>query len=241
MKDGSLARIGGWSSFAIGALSIVYAVAYLIVTPAAQRGADVAAFYASFAANPTGRQLASLCFVLTGALGPFVVAAVAERLRPAGEGWSRWALAVGTLALVATGVHGFYSMVALPAQASMYNAGDAATRAAVAAAFGMPAPFDPKELFTFGFTGLWALAVGLLTLRGADLPRWLGYLAAVAGADMLLLFGADVAGAGTLILLTGGLASLILGPVLWAGIGLTLLRGAGATAVARPGIRASSA
>ena len=56
-----------------------------------------------------------------------------------------------------------------------------------------------------------------------------------------LLFGADVAGAGTLILLSGGLASLILGPVLWAGISLILLRGAGATTTVRPGIRASSA
>ena len=66
MKDTSLARAGGLAGIAVAVLSIIYAVAYLVITPAAQRGADAAAYYASFAANPTGAQLASLCFVLSG-------------------------------------------------------------------------------------------------------------------------------------------------------------------------------
>lgn len=247
MKDSSLARIGGFASFAVGALSIVYAVAYLILTPAVQRGADLAAFYASFAAAPTGRQLANLCFVLSGVLGTFVVAAIAERLRAISEGWAHWALVVGTLAIVATGVHGFYNLVATPIQASLYNGGDAATRAAITVAHSAPLAADPVEFFTFGITGLWALALGLLILRSDPsarsahgLPRWLGYVAAIAGVDMLLLFFADVAGAGTLVLLTGGPASLILGPAMWVGIGLALLRGE-APAAARSGMSAMQA
>jgi hypothetical protein len=50
---------------------------------------------------------------------------------------------------------------------------------------------------------------------------------------MLLLFVADVAGAGTLVLLTGGPASLILGPAMWAGFGRALLREASAPALLR--------
>lgn len=241
MKDSSLARVGGLAGIAVAAMSILYAVAYLIITPPEQRGRDAAAFFTSFAANPTGRQLANLCFVFSGVLGPFVVAAVSERLRPANEGWARWSLVVGIVAQLAVGVHGFYNFVLMPISAGLYNSGDTATKAAIAVAFSAPAPFDPKELFAFGFTGLWALVLGLLTLRGADLPRWLGYVALIAGIDMLLLFLADVAGVGTLILLTGGLASLILGPALWLGTGLTLLRGAGATAAARSEVSTSSA
>jgi hypothetical protein len=233
MKDNSLARVAGLAGFAIAALSILYAVFYLFVTPAEQRGADLATFYSSFAANPAGRQLANLCFVLSGVLGPFVVAAVSERLRSQSEGWARWALVVGTLAIVATGLHGFYNLVVTPIQAQLYNSGDAATRAAIAVARSAPLPTDPVEFFTFGVTGLWALVVGLLILRGADLPRWLGYVAVVAGVDMLLLFVADVAGAGTLVLLTGGPASLILGPAMWAGFGRALLREASAPALLR--------
>ena len=134
MKDTSLARVGGISGFIIAALSIIYAVAFLIVTPAEQRGSDLTAFYSSFAANPTGRQLANLCFVLSGILGPFVVVAVSERLRGHSEGWARWSLVVGTLAIVATGIHGFYNLIVTPIQANLYNSGDAMTRAAIAVA-----------------------------------------------------------------------------------------------------------
>lgn len=236
MKDSSLSRIAGLSGFAIALLSIVYTVAYLFITPAAQRGGDLAAFYSSFAADPTGRQLANLCFVISGILGPFVVVGVCERLRALSEGWAHWALVMGTLAIVATGLHGFYNLIVTPIQASLYNSGDAATRAAIMVARSAPLPTDPVEFFTFGVTGLWALVVGLLILRGADsstssgqsLPRWLGYVSLIAGVDMLALFLADIAGAGTLVLLTGGLASLILGPAMWAGFGRALLRDTGA-------------
>jgi len=241
MKDTSLARVGGISGFIIAALSIIYAVAFLIITPAEQRGSDLTAFYTSFAANPTGRQLANLCFVLSGILGPFVVVAVSERLRGHSEGWARWSLVVGTLAIVATGIHGFYNLIVTPIQANLYNSGDAMTRAAIAVARSAPLPTDPVEFFTFAITGLWALVVGLLILRGADLPRWLGYVSIVAGIDMILLFFADVAGAGTLILLTGGPASLILGPAMWFGFGRALLRDAATSVPARVGMGASGA
>lgn len=233
MKDTSLARAGGLAGIAVAVLSIIYAVAYLIITPAAQRGADAAAYYASFAADPTGAQLASLCFVLSGVVGTLAVAATAERLRTVSDGWARWALVVGSIAILATGAHGLWNMARTPLMAALYNGGDATTKAAIAALRVGPVPADPAEFFTFGITGLWALAVGLLTLRGADLPRRVGYIAIVAGVDTLLLFLSDVAGSQAGILVTGGLASLILGPAMWAGIGLALLRDSHAPAAVR--------
>jgi hypothetical protein len=241
MKDHSLARVGGFAAIAIAALSILYAVAYLFITPAAQRGTDPAAYFASFAADPSGRQLANLCFMLSGILGSFAIAAISERLRSFSEGWARWALVIGVMALVATGIHGFWNMTLTPALARLYNDGDAASKAAVVVLRGIPVPADPVELFTFGFTGLWALVVGILTLRGADLPRRLGYLALIASVDMLLLFIADSAGAAGPVLVLGGLASLILGPAMWATIGVTLLRASPAPAAARTGVGTSGA
>jgi len=58
---------------------------------------------------------------------------------------------------------------------------------------------------------------------------------------MILLFFADVAGAGTLVLLTGGPASLILGPAMWFGFGRALLRDTATSAPARMGMGASGA
>lgn len=75
---------------------------------------------------------------------------------------------------------------------------------------------DPRGLATFGLAGLWALTVGLETVAGnATLPRNLGWLAIVSGLDLVVLFFATVAAYEGLILVTGGLASVILVPAFW--------------------------
>jgi hypothetical protein len=50
----------------------------------------------------------------------------------------------------------------------------------------------------------------------------LGTIALVNGVDLLVLFFATATGAGSLVLVTGGLASLFLGPLQWVLIGRTL-------------------
>src|SRR5947208_536339 len=52
----------------------------------------------------------------------------------------------------------------------------------------------------------------------------LGY---VAGTDLLLLFLASASGAAVPILVTGGLASLVLGPAWWFGVARRLVRSDG--------------
>ena len=84
---------------------------------------------------------------------------------------------------------------------------------------------DPRGLATFGLAGLWAFTLGLEVRAGATtLPGGLGWLAVVAGIDLMLLFVATVAAAEGLILVTGGLASVILVPALWIWTGRTLRR-----------------
>jgi len=48
-------------------------------------------------------------------------------------------------------------------------------------------------------------------------------VALVNGVDLLVLFLATATGAGTLVLVTGGLASVILGPLQWAWIGRAMI------------------
>ena len=94
------------------------------------------------------------------------------------------------------------------------------TFAAIAAKEGIPttdlSATDPRGLATFGLAGLWAIALGLETVAGnATLPRNLGWLAIVSGIDLALLYAATVAAAEGAILVTGGLASVILVPAFW--------------------------
>ncbi|HYK99078.1 MAG TPA: hypothetical protein VEU77_11875 [Candidatus Acidoferrales bacterium] len=102
------------------------------------------------------------------------------------------------------------------------------TYAAIAAAQGFAdldlSPTDPRGLATFGLAGLWLVMAGL-ELRGRTGLR-LAYprLAIVAGVDLILLYVATVVGYTPAILVTGGLASVVLGPTFWAMTG-RLLRG----------------
>ena len=77
-------------------------------------------------------------------------------------------------------------------------------------------PTDPRGLATFGLAGLWALTVGLETIAGnAAWPRSLGWLALVTGLDLIVLYVATVAAIDGVILVSGGLASVIFVPAFW--------------------------
>lgn len=82
-----------------------------------------------------------------------------------------------------------------------------------------PSPTDPRGFATFGLAGLWMLVVGL-SGGGGDWPSWLTPVAVAAGIDLMALFAATVAGAERTVLVTGGLASVVLGPAFWAGIAI---------------------
>jgi hypothetical protein len=103
-----------------------------------------------------------------------------------------------------------------------------ATFAAIATAQGYAdldlSPIDPRGLATFGLAGIWMLVVGLELWGRPDLRPLYKRIAVIGGIDLILLYLATIVGSQPLILLTGGLASVILGPVFWAMTG-RLLRG----------------
>jgi len=74
---------------------------------------------------------------------------------------------------------------------------------------------DPRGFATFGLAGLWMLVLGLTARALSTLPRTLALLAIAGGVDLVVLFFATVAGSTPLILVTGGLASVVLGPAFW--------------------------
>src|SRR2546430_5249373 len=101
------------------------------------------------------------------------------------------------------------------------------TFAAVAVEQGIAAsdlsPTDPRGLATFGLAGLWAFTLGLETVSGnGSLPRNLGWLAVICGIDLIVLYVATIAALEGLILVSGGLASVILVPVFWIWTGRVL-------------------
>lgn len=227
MDDRTFDRLAAACGVAVAGLSILYAIAFLGVTPAAQRESDVDAFYRSYLADPTGARIAAICLLLSGlAVGPTVIA-LTRRYAGRAPAALSWAAIVGVVGGLATAAHGLAGLLGVDELAGDYASGDAATRAAVAVAHATPSQVDPRGLASFLAAGLVALVLGLAVR--AENER-LGLLGVVLGCDMVLLFVATAVGIGALVLLTGGLASVVLGPIWWVSLARLLWRGAPQTA-----------
>jgi hypothetical protein len=157
--------------------------------------------------HPENIQAAALAWALIAGAGLSATIATASTAARVG-GDARWwltALGVGYGLLSAT--HGTFAAIAV-------EQGLATTDLS---------PTDPRGLATFGLAGLWALVLGLETVAGnATLPRNLGWLAIIGGLDLIALFFATVAAYESLILVSGGLASVILVPAFWIWAGRVL-------------------
>jgi len=157
--------------------------------------------------HPADHSSAALAWALLAAGGlATTIAVVGAASRVNGDA-SRWLIALGVGYALLSAVHG--------------------TFAAIAEAQGLPAsdlsPTDPRGLASFGLAGLWALTLGLETRSGnSSLPSGLGWLAIANGLVLIALFFATVAASEALILVTGPLTAVILGPAFWIWTGRAL-------------------
>jgi hypothetical protein len=190
--DRAFSRRAGFQAYVIAAFSLIYAVVFL-----------------GFVRNhPENVGAAALAWALIAGAGlAATIATVSAAARVGGD--ARWwlsALGVGYGLLSAA--HGTFAAIAIE-QNIITDAYLSST--------------DPRGLATFGLAGLWALALGLEIRSGnGALPPNLGWLAIASGLDLIALFVATVAQAEGAILVTGGLASVILVPAFWIWTGRAL-------------------
>jgi hypothetical protein len=157
--------------------------------------------------HPENTQAAALAWALIAAAGlAATITTTSTAARVSGDArWWLTAIGVGYGLLSAT--HGTFAAVAIQQSIAAPDL----------------SPTDPRGLATFGLAGLWALTLGLETVAGnSALPRNLGWLAIVSGVDLIVLYVATIAAVDGLILVTGGLASVILVPAFWIWTGRVL-------------------
>jgi hypothetical protein len=150
--------------------------------------------------HPENTEAAALAWALIAAAGVSATIATTSTAARVGGDARLWLTALGVGYGLLSAAHGTFAAIAARQDIATTDL----------------SPTDPRGLATFGFAGLWAIALGLETVAGnATLPRNLGWLAIVSGIDLALLYAATVAGFESVILVTGGLASVILVPAFW--------------------------
>jgi hypothetical protein len=157
--------------------------------------------------HPENTQAAALAWALIAGAGLAATVTTTSTAARIGGDARWWLTAVGVGYGLLSAAHGTFAAVAV-------EQGIAASDLS---------PTDPRGLATFGLAGLWALTLGLEAVAGnGALPRNLGWLAIVSGIDLIVLYVATVAQAESLILVSGGLASVILVPAFWIWTGRVL-------------------
>ena len=210
----SYARFGGLSAMIVGALSILYAIFFLVITPRAESVGALGSW---------------IILAVSGIFSSAAFVALYLRLRPASEGFALWGLVLGLFSSFATLTHGAWQALVL----TTLNSADSSQRAAIELMRMVPSPVDPAGVATFGVIGLASLVTGMIILVSGRLPRPLGTLAVANAVLLVTLYFATAAGAQALILLSGGLTSVIVGPIFWLWLGRELRRES-AVAVAAP-------
>ena len=210
----SYARFGGLSAMIVGALSILYAIFFLVITPRAESVGALGSW---------------IILAVSGIFSSAAFVALYLRLRPASEGFALWGLVLGLFSSFATLTHGAWQALVL----TTLNLADSSQRAAIELMRMVPSPVDPAGVATFGVIGLASLVTGMIILVSGRLPRPLGTLAVANAVLLVTLYFATAAGAQALILLSGGLTSVIVGPIFWLWLGRELRRES-AVAVAAP-------
>jgi hypothetical protein len=206
VMNSSFSKIGGSSAILTGVLSIAYAIFYLVIAP---RSAYVGTFGSW------------LILAASGFFTSAVMIALYLRLKAANEGLSLWFLLLGLASSFATLQHGVYeALVTSQMRMSPVDPGselDMILR--------LPSQIDPAGLATFFVVGIVTFMISILILQTGSFPRALGYLGLFNALLLVVLYFASAAGVQALILISGGLTSVIVGPIWWMWLGRQLLRG----------------
>lgn len=194
MND-SFGRFGSLAAILTGVLSLVYAVFFLFI---------------SRASAYTGLLGSWIILGLTAFFAIAAYVALYQRLKEREPGLALYTLLFSALASFAMLQHGGYEAAQIIRTGTLESAGAASSQV------------DPAGLATFGVIGVVSFLWGWMIVRTGALPRNLGYLGMLNAVLLVILFIATLFGSQTVILISGGLTSVIVGPIWWIWLGRTL-------------------
>lgn len=156
---------------------------------------------------------AALSLLLVGIFASAALVALYQLVRAVDEGFALWGLLLGIGGAGGAAVHSAFDL--------------ASNLHPPTAPFDYASPIDPRGFLTFAVAGLAAIVLSWLIVRGATLPRTLGYLGIVSGVLLILLYIAYmvILDATNPIVLILVLLSGIIQPVWYLWLGWSLWQG----------------
>ncbi len=222
-----LSRLGGFCSILVGISYLVIGVNYLLLPANLKAGIAPDLFLPAFAQNPFPLTLQYSLFAVGALLAMAAVMAISEVevVRHANEGWVRWTSNLAFLGFAVIAIGNFRALALQAERAATYVAGDAATKAAIAATQDLVS-LDPQGWLGFGAVGLWVLVISLLAIRGNIFPKPLDYVGTTVAVAYGLVVAGFVLNLQLLIAIAAGVGGVILGPIWYIWLGLILWRSA---------------
>jgi hypothetical protein len=219
MKNTQVLRFGGMFAILLGLAKLLSGGLYLLLSPDLRAEVPAAKFLPAFAQGSS--LLISLFWfeALVGVLGVAVVPALSSLVEQGHEGWVRWAGTLAIAGFILSAVGYTLSIAKLPGIALAFVAGDASTKAALAAVW--KSSIDLFGLWGYGTVGLWIFIASFFALKKTEFPKGLAILGIVYGILFLLVPG------GTIFkmqapLLSAAFVGATVGPVWWIWTGLIL-------------------
>ena len=193
------------AAYLAAACGLLYSVSFVIVTRLS---------------SSLGIGLSSIFLMLGGLLGTAALVGLYERLRGEVGTYLLWVLGVGVAGAFAAVLHGGYDL------ANVLHPPGGTTN--------LPSAVDPRGLGTFGLAGVALLGFSLLMPRTSEL-RNLRNLGLLSGALLVLIYLARLiilTPSNPVVLVPAAVEGLIVNPLWYVLLGLSLRRAAAAT---RPG------
>jgi hypothetical protein len=185
VKHDSLLKLGGLCAILLGIVNGLSSIFYLLLPPEQRAAVPAAQILPSVAEGATLLMITFYAQAIVGVLGLIVVPAISVQFKDMDEGWVRWTRNLALVGFAVSAVGYLLSAGRLPGIAAAFVAGDASTKAALAAVW--KSSIDLQGFWGYGAVGIWVFVMSLFALRGSSWPKPAAYLGLVLGIAYWLI------------------------------------------------------
>ena len=223
VKQGIKARsVGAWASVTLGLTYVLVGTGYLM-QPELQKSGTIDEALGSLAIDPLGYKILNWSLAVGGVAALAAVPWICSRLTDDKSGWIAWARNLGLVGFAVAAVNGFRSLNLAMDEAENYvhHLCDEACKLAVRGDF-VHMSLDPDGWMTFGAVGAFVLITTIVAMKQRAIPALLAIVGLGGGVSYWLVVLGNVAGIDSVISIAAAVGGVILGPIFYIGMGLTL-------------------